>query len=335
MSEFESATELLERRNQLRELSWEKRQNRFSNEEVKTDIWIAYNRLLENWDFVLAKLYYNLLGKQVREMSKTMAINPVSSSGIISILNSQITRSTTVDWKEEVIPYYESMALDFAYLQIELLLPDELKENYVFSQTEQDQILSARRRLPRQTILQDGFHPRRKRGQAIPLNRQRYNRQSKAFIETRLNNLLPDMSTTMKNNLNRALRKSIDEANSFGLTGQAFDDYVANGISKSLGKKNLGRAMNIARTEGTAISNFGLQESAKQTGLQLEKEWITRRDGLVRDAHLAMDGVRAPQNGDFNVYGYTMNFPGDSSGGAPAGLVCNCRCSMISHEVRI
>ena len=53
---------------------------------------------------------------------------------------------------------------------------DELKENFVYSETEQEDILRARRRLPRQTILTEGFHPRRKRGQAIPLNRNKYNR---------------------------------------------------------------------------------------------------------------------------------------------------------------
>ena len=86
------------------------------------------------------------------------------------------------------------------------------------------------------------------------------------------------MSNTMKKNLNTALRKSIDQANNLGLTGSKFNNFVSNGISDSLGKKNLGRAMNIARTETTALSNWSLNQSAKQTGLILQKEWITRRD---------------------------------------------------------
>ena len=32
--------------------------------------------------------------------------------------------------------------------------------------------------------------------------------------------------------------------------------------------------MNIARTETTALSNWSLNQSAKQTGLILQKEWI-------------------------------------------------------------
>lgn len=334
-NKFTSAIELIERRNLLREIKKEDRVSRFENAEVKNDIWSAYDRLLGNWDYVLASVYYDLLKKQVNTINKTLAENTATTSGILNLLNSQIDRQTTLDWKDELIPYYESMTLDFAYFQVDLLLPDEAKENFVFNETEQEQILRSRKRVPRQVILTEGFYPRRKRGQAIPINNTRYNRSAKAFIEQRLNTFLPDMSVTMKNNLNRSLRKSLDEATKLGLTGVDLDDYLRKGISKSLGKKNLGRAMNIARTEGSALSNWSTNESAKQTGLILEKEWITRRDGLVRDSHLFMDTVRVNQDNDFTVQGYKMNYPGDSSQGAPAGLVCNCRCSMIFHESRI
>jgi hypothetical protein len=334
-NKFTSAIELIERRNALREMKKESRLNRFENAEVKNDIWSAYDRLLGNWDYVLASVYFDLLKKQVNTINKTLAESTVSTSGILNLLNAQIDRQTTLDWKDELLPYYESMTLDFAYFQVDLLLPDEAKENFVFNETEQEQILRSRRRVPRQVILTEGFYPRRKRGQAIPINNTRYNRSAKAFIEQRLNTFLPDMSVTMKNNLNRSLRKSLDEANKLGLTGVDLDDFVKKGISDSLGKKNLGRAMNIARTEGSALSNWSTNESAKQTGLILEKEWITRRDGLVRDSHLFMDLVRVNQDSDFTVQGYKMNYPGDSSQGAPAGLVCNCRCSMIFHESRI
>lgn len=334
-NKFTSAIELIERRNVLREIKKEDRVSRFESAEVKNDIWSAYDRLLGNWDYVLANVYYDLLKKQVNTINKTLAENTATTSGILNLLNSQIDRQTTLDWKDELIPYYESMTLDFAYFQVDLLLPDEAKENFVFNETEQEQILRSRKRVPRQVILREGFYPRRKRGQPIAINNTRYNRSAKAFIEQRLNTFLPDMSVTMKNNLNRSLRKSLDEATELGLTGVDLDDYLRKGISKSLGKKNLGRAMNIARTEGSALSNWSTNESAKQTGLILEKEWITRRDGLVRDSHLFMDTVRVNQDNDFTVQGYKMNYPGDSSQGAPAGLVCNCRCSMIFHESRI
>ena len=227
------------------------------------------------------------------------------------------------------------MTLDFAYFQVDILLPDELKENFVFNETEQDQIIRARRRKPRQVILNEGFYPKRARGASLPINTSRYNRSAKALVDKRLNTFLPDMSKTMKKNLSSSLRKSYDESVKLGLYGKDAEDYIRKGISKSLGKKNLGRAMNIARTEGSSISNWSTNQSAKETGLILEKEWLTRRDGLVRDSHLYMDMIRVNQNSDFSVRGYKMNYPGDSSQGAPAGLVCNCRCSMIFHESKI
>ena len=73
----------------------------------------------------------------------------------------------------------------------------------------------------RKEIIEDGFYPRRKRGQAIPINRTKYNRKAKAFIEARLNEVLPEMSNTMKKNLNTALRKGYDEVIKKGLTGAA------------------------------------------------------------------------------------------------------------------
>ena len=48
-----------------------------------------------------------------------------------------------------------------------------------------------------------------------------------------------------------------------------------------------------------------------------------------------MDNVRVGQDSTFNVQGYAMKRPGDSSGGAPAGLVCNCRCTLVFHEEKI
>ena len=143
------------------------------------------------------------------------------------------------------------------------------------------------------------------------------------------------MSKTAKNNLNTALRKSFDKANELGLNGRQLENFIRKDISKVIGKKNLGRAMNIARTEGSALSNFAMTESAIATGLSLTKQWLTQRDGKVRNSHLFADGLEVGMNEPFIISGYKMNYPADSSGGAPAGLVCNCRCTLIYNEKRI
>ena len=143
-NKYDNARELIDRRNHLRNLDWEKRTTRFEHPEVKNSIWKSYNELLSNWDFVIASAYYDLLKNQVRAINKAVAENPPTISGILALLNSVIDNSSK-EWKENIIPLYESLSTDFAYLQVELLLPDELKENYVFTESEQEQITRARR----------------------------------------------------------------------------------------------------------------------------------------------------------------------------------------------
>ena len=56
------------------------------------------------------------------------------------------------------------------------------------------------------------------------------------------------------------------------------------------------------------------------------------QDDRTRDSHLMMDGVVVPMDEKFDVPGSEstpeawMEYPGDAS--APAGQVCNCRCTM-------
>ena len=330
---FESAVELIRRKKMLRDGEWEVRLNRFRTKQSRSRVYEEYDKLLGDWDFELARQYYGLLDAQRKSVNKVLAENPPTIAGIELLVNNAID-NTTNQWKEDLVPVYESMTLDFAFLQTNFLLPDE-KDNAVFTPSEQERITRARRRRPRKEIIEEGLYPRRRGGARLPINRQSFNKESSKFIQNRLDTFLPDMSKTAKTNLNRALRKSFDEATELGLTGRKFENYMRKEISKVIGKKNLGRAMNIARTEGSALSNFAMNESATATGLSLTKEWLTQRDGRVRDSHLFADGLEVGMNEAFVISGYKLRYPADSGLGAPAGLVCNCRCTLIYHEKRI
>ncbi|MCF0059950.1 phage head morphogenesis protein [Dyadobacter chenwenxiniae] len=85
------------------------------------------------------------------------------------------------------------------------------------------------------------------------------------------------------------------------------------------------RAEMIVRTEVTHITNISAEQSAVETGLDLVKVWIATKDDKTRDTHRAV-GNRRPikANEKFNVGGYMMERPGDSS--APISQVANCRC---------
>ena len=330
---FESAIELVKRKSMLRDSEWEVRLNRFRTKQARDAVYEEYDKLLGNWDFTLARQYFGLLDSQRKAINKVLAENPPTIAGIEVLVNNAID-NTTNNWKEDLVPVYESMTLDFAFFQTNLLLPDE-KDNTVFTPVEQERITRARRRKPRKEIIEEGFYVRRRGGARLAINRQSFNRESAKFVQNRLDTFLPDMSKTAKKNLNTALRKSFDKANELGLTGRQLENFIRKDISKVIGKKNLGRAMNIARTEGSALSNFAMNESANATGLSLTKQWLTQRDGKVRNSHLFADGLEVGMNEPFIISGYKMNYPADSSGGAPAGLVCNCRCTLIYNEKRI
>lgn len=91
----------------------------------------------------------------------------------------------------------------------------------------------------------------------------------------------------------------------------------------------------IARTEVISASNLGARAGALSTGLPLERHWITSRDGRVRgldpkDAtdHAAMEGQTRAMAVPYDEprTGEQLMFPGDTSLGAGAANVIQCRC---------
>lgn len=90
------------------------------------------------------------------------------------------------------------------------------------------------------------------------------------------------------------------------------------------------RALLIARTENAVGSNLGAMYAAKSSGLVLYKKWIARAvDGKTRPDHFSMIGKDPiPMTALFNVGGEKMLHPGDSSNGASASNICNCRCTV-------
>lgn len=89
------------------------------------------------------------------------------------------------------------------------------------------------------------------------------------------------------------------------------------------------RAERIAMTEATRAFNAGtMAAAAALTGPDrpLVKQWITRRDEKVRQAHRDTNGQLQLLDDPFDVAGTPMQYPGDPT--APADLTINCRCIM-------
>lgn len=104
------------------------------------------------------------------------------------------------------------------------------------------------------------------------------------------------------------------------------------------------RARIIARTETHGAANFAMHETAKQTGMQLEKEWVAVEDMRTRAIwkddqfdHAAMDGQRRPMDEPFDMpwvggAGEPLKIMYPGQAGMPGGAVINCRCASV-HSV--
>lgn len=108
-------------------------------------------------------------------------------------------------------------------------------------------------------------------------------------------------------------------------------------LSEQQGIVGVQRARVIARTEIISASNRGSLHGAQQTNLNLNKEWISTRDGRTRTFadgdkfdHYQADGQIVALDEPFVVKGmegdgYLM-FPGDPTG-RPANVI-QCRCTQ-------
>jgi HK97 family phage portal protein len=94
------------------------------------------------------------------------------------------------------------------------------------------------------------------------------------------------------------------------------------------------RSTLIARTEVISTSNAGSHFAAKQTGLKLKKGWLATPGKRTRATHQKADGQTKKMDEPFIVGGAKLMFPGDSSLGAPAKEVIQCRCTQTYETVR-
>lgn len=115
--------------------------------------------------------------------------------------------------------------------------------------------------------------------------------------------------------------------------GQSYDEIVAKLEDTELDKT---RARLIARTESNRATNAGHVIGAKAYPYEVNKVWLSARDRRTRGAegddkadHYHMNGKEVAESESFTDprNGAVMGFPGDSSQGAPAVSICNCRCN--------
>ena len=334
-----SASELVRRHKLREEADAEYRYNRLSSVEVKQGIYRNYDAMLRNWEKWYTDFFFGLLRSQNQKITRSMRRGQDNRAYKNSILNGQspilnkLIDDTTIDWKLDLYDVYLSEVYDFELFQMGILLPESFKG---YSETEDTDIYDYKaRRKNRSQVVNEGFYPIRTRGGGIipsaqsPLPRTRYNRQAVAFVNQRLDSVLPDLAKTTKATLNRTIRRSIDEAVELGLSGDTMYEYITGQVENALPKKFMGRASTIARTEGGALSQFGQYDAVEKSGLITVKEWQTQFNNS-RDTHIQADGQVVGQNELFVVGGERAEYP--KAPNLSAKETINCRCNVIYRE---
>lgn len=319
-----TAIELITRYNKLKQQNQDVVCNRYRNADVKDILYKEHDRLLTNWEKALQDLYYDLLTKQDNKIFGVLKGNPTGNAE--GLVNFAIDENVK-EWSASVYDYYISLANDYAFYQVDLLLPDLKQPTRVIELVKQKK--------NKKEIIEQGFFYRLVQFENFPIQNLRTNPVVTEYVKGLIDELLPELAKTSKKRYDTSFRKALQEALELNYTGTRLQNYVANAVKDVLSQKNLTRALTIARTESNKIANFGRGIGAKSTGLIYTKEWISQRDGLVRDAHVTLDGTEIPENSTFKYSGYTLEYPGDSSLGAPANLTVNCRCFLNYHVKEI
>ncbi len=118
--------------------------------------------------------------------------------------------------------------------------------------------------------------------------------------------------------------------------GLGIDDIIIQFENTELSKV---RSRLIARTETVTAANRGAQFVAKDTGLKLNKEWLSASDNRVRRDHQLVNGQTVPMDELFTVGKDKMLVPGDRGNveGRPktsAANIVNCRCTTLYLPIR-
>lgn len=87
------------------------------------------------------------------------------------------------------------------------------------------------------------------------------------------------------------------------------------------------RAMFISECEANSILNYRQYLKAVKAG-KTKKKWIDVGDKRERKTHLEVGGTTLPIDEPFSVGDSLLQFPKDTSLGASADEIVNCRCSI-------
>ena len=155
------------------------------------------------------------------------------------------------------------------------------------------------------------------------------------FEPERINVLVNDQIGKMITQIEETTRQQVRESIRMGLAeGESVGQMQRTLVQSKIFSPT--RALTIARTESTRAVSAGSIEAMKEAearGVKLQKQWISARDGNVRDTHkprpdgTGLDGQKVAVGEDFvSPSGATGNGPGEMGRGEED---INCRCVAV------
>ncbi len=136
---------------------------------------------------------------------------------------------------------------------------------------------------------------------------------------------ITEINDVTRNKIRKYIAAGVDE-------GEGIEQIAMRIDALYLKKIIPNRSTVIARTEVIAASNLGSRAGAKQTGLELDHEWLDTNDRRTREWHKNAGGQVQKLDEPFEVMGEKLMFPGDISMGASARNVIQCRCTEVYSE---
>ncbi len=128
--------------------------------------------------------------------------------------------------------------------------------------------------------------------------------------------LLVGVSDRVLDDVRRTVMEGLDAAESY----QQVQDRIRGSFNTTMA-----RSLAVARTETAQTVNGTRNIVMREEGIT-STEWLTARDGNVREEHGPLDGKVVPIGESF-LEGAVMDHPGDLR--APARQVVNCRCVAV------
>jgi HK97 family phage portal protein len=320
----------------------------YRSEIEKKELWKAINGLENSWIDYMSNIYAKELNRQKRGLS-----NLAKGSHDLDALETNVDiflQSSKFD--KELLPLFYSLGDDMSVrtwdnlfpandnfkaadpVDLDVTIPEEQAIRTVFGTL--SGLLPEGRTIKK--VVDNGFY--RGQREVPPAVKSLFqDGQAAGFVQDNAKKVMNDLNATTKKRITTQITKTIKEFEELGIVnpiagtpeGDKFFNELAKRINTVLGGQNLGRAKNIARTEVGKISSWSQQRAAKATGKTLEKEWVSRRDGIVREAHFNLDNQRVPLNSFYLYNGIKLDAPRDPN--APISLIANCRCTEAYIEV--